>query len=157
MPTKRMNERYLGQELRIPLSVDGQVAAYVWPVRIVRIGGVPCGGPTVGIDVGNQEIARFDCHQNRGHWHGGRYDPENPNASQRPFPDGLAEVAEQVTWALAKIRDDAAELVRAAEFSAEADAVEPSRAAAAVEALAAHLAEQGDLRGQAIADGLIQG
>ena len=59
MPTKRLNERYLGAEaMRVPLSEDGQVAAYVWPIRIVRIAGVPCGGPTVGVEVRNQEVAR---------------------------------------------------------------------------------------------------
>ena len=157
MPTKRPNERYLGQEMRIPISEDGQVAAYVWPVRIVRIGGVPCGGPTVGIDVRNQEVARFDCHQARGHWHGGLYDPERPNDTQKPFPEGLSEVAEQVAWAFGKIRDDAAELVRAAEYGDEAAGVRSEMAAAAVEALSAHLAAQGDLRGKAVADNLIQG
>ena len=157
MPTKRLNERYIGAEMRVPISEDGQVAAYAWPVRIVRIGGVPCGGPTVGIEVRNQEVARFDCHQARGHWHGGRYDPEHPNASQREFPEGLREVPEQVAWAFGKIRDDAAELVRAAEFGDEADGIHPELVAAAVETLSAHLVGQGDLRGKAIADNLIQG
>ena len=31
MPTKRLNERYIGAEMRVPISEDGQVAAYVWP------------------------------------------------------------------------------------------------------------------------------
>ena len=157
MPTKRPNERYLGHEMRIPISDDGQVAAYVWPIRIVRIQGIPCGGPTVGIEVQNQEIARFDCHQARGHWHGGRYDPEHPNSSQKEFPEGLSEVADQVAWAFAKIRDDAADLVRAAEFTDEAEGVQAEMVAAAVETLSAHLAGQGDLRSKAIADNLIQG
>ena len=157
MPTKRPNERYLGHEMRIPISDDGQVAAYVWPIRIVRIQGIPCGGPTVGIEVQNQEIARFDCHQARGHWHGGRYDPENPNDSQKHFPEGLSEVADQVAWAFAKIRDDAADLVRAAEFTDAAEGVQSEMVAAAVDTLSAHLAGQGDLRSKAIADNLIQG
>lgn len=157
MPTKRVNERYLGTEMRVPLSQDGQVAAYVWPVRIVRIGGIPCGGPTVGIDVRNQEVARFDCHEARGHWHGGRYDPEHPNASQREFPEGLKEVGDQVAWSFAKIRDDAADLVRAAEYADEAAGVSPDMVAEAVQALSAHLAGQGDLRAKAVADNLIQG
>ena len=157
MPTKRPNERYLGHEMRIPISDDGQVAAYVWPIRIVRIQGIPCGGPTVGIEVQNQEIARFDCHQARGHWHGGRSDPENPNDSQKHFPEGLSEVADQVAWAFAKIRDDAADLVRAAEFTDAAEGVQSEMVAAAVEALSSHLAGQGDLRSKAIADNLIQG
>ena len=121
MPTKRPKERYLGQELRIPISEDGQVAAYVW------------------------------------HWHGGLYDPEHPNASQKEFPAGLTEVPEQVAWAFGKIREDAAELVRAAAYTEEAEGVQPGMVAAAVEALSAHLAGQGDLRGKAIAENLIQG
>ncbi len=157
MPTKRPNERYLGQEMRVPLTEDGQVAAYVWPIRIVRIQGVPCGGPTVGIDVRNQEVARFDCHQARGHWHGGLYDPEHPNATQKPFPEDLTEVADQVAWAFRKIRDDAADLVRACDYADEAEAVQPEMVAAAVDALSAHLVGQGDLRGKAVADNLIQG
>ena len=56
MAVKRDGEKYLGAELRVPLSEDGQVAAYVWPVRIVVIRGLACGGPTIGVDVGNQEI-----------------------------------------------------------------------------------------------------
>ena len=74
MATKRNGEKYLGNELHIPLSQDGQVMAYVWPVRALNVRGSWCGGPTIGIDVGNEEIIRFDCHDRPGHWHGGGYD-----------------------------------------------------------------------------------
>ena len=156
MPTKRVNERYLGAEMRVPLSEDGQVAAYVWPIRIVRIAGVPCGGPTIGVEVRNQEVARFDCHEARGHWHAGRYNPERPTDSQCHFPEGLEEVPQQLDWAFQHIRDNAAELVRAAEFEAEAEGIQPAMVSSALEVLRTHLTGQGNLRGKAIADKLIQ-
>ena len=71
MATKRPGEKYLGDALHVPISSDGQVTAYVWPVRLLTISGQGCGGPTIGVDVGNEEVLRFDCHDNRGHWHGG--------------------------------------------------------------------------------------
>ena len=156
MPTKRLNERYLGTEMRVPLSEDGQVAAYVWPIRIVRIAGVPCGGPTVGVEVRNQEVARFDCHESRGHWHRGRYDPEKPGASQQAFPEDLKLVPDQLAWAFDKIRADADAFVRDAEFADEAVGIQAGMVDAAVEAIRDHLIGQGDLRSRAIADGLIQ-
>ena len=155
MPTKRTGEHYLGVELRAPLTADGQVAAYVWPVRIVRIAGVPRGGPTLGIEVGNQEVARFDCHGAQGHWHAGRYDSMAPNASQRAFPEGLSDVGEQVAWALERIRGDAAALVGDADYGDEAGGVQETLAAQAAETLLAHLGAEGDLRAEAIADGRI--
>ena len=60
-------------------------------------------------------------------------------------------------WAFSKIRDDAADLVRAAEFTDEAEGVQADMVASAVEALSVHLAGQGDLRSKAVADNLIQG
>ena len=156
MPTKRLNERYLGTEMRVPLSEDGQVAAYVWPIRIVRIAGVPCGGPTVGVEVRNQEVARFDCHESRGHWHRGRYNPENPTASQQAFPEDLKLVPDQLAWSFGKIRADADAFVRDAEFADEAVGIQAGMVDAAVEAIRDHLVGQGDLRSRAIADGLIR-
>ena len=87
MATKRNGEKYLGHELHVPLSQDGQVMAYVWPVRALNVRGSWCGGPTIGIDVGNEEVIRFDCHDRPGHWHGGGYDKSgSPGASHRDFP-----------------------------------------------------------------------
>ena len=74
MATKLPGETYRGQALHVPLSADGQIAAYVWPLRILTISGKGCGGPTIGVDVGNEEVIRFDCHAALGHWHGGGYD-----------------------------------------------------------------------------------
>ena len=156
MPTKRLNERYLGAEMRVPMSEDGQVAAYVWPIRIVRIAGVPCGGPTVGVEVRNQEVARFDCHESRGHWHSGRYNAENPTESQQPFPEDLKLIPEQLAWAFNKIRTDADALVRAAEFTDEAEGIRDDMIATAVNTIQTHLTNQGDLRAKAIADKLIE-
>ena len=85
MATKRNGEKYLGNELHVPLSQDGQVMAYVWPVRALFVRGSWCGGPTIGVDVGNEEVIRFDCHDQPGHWHGGGYDksarPATPTAT----------------------------------------------------------------------------
>ena len=44
MATKRNGEKYLGNELHVPLSQDGQVMAYVWPVRALNVRGSWCGG-----------------------------------------------------------------------------------------------------------------
>ena len=74
MATKIPGETYRGEGLHVPLSADGQVAAYVWPLRILSIQGQGCGGPTIGVEVGNEEIIRFDCHAALGHWHRGGYD-----------------------------------------------------------------------------------
>ena len=105
MATKRMGEAYWGEELHVPLSTDGQVSAYVWPLRILSIRGTSCGGPTIGVDVGNEEVLRFDCHADRGHWHTGGYDRlGTPGKSHVDFPDGVASVEEQVAWSLRHLR-----------------------------------------------------
>ena len=103
MATKRNGEKYLGSELHVPLSQDGQVMAYVWPVRALNVRGSWCGGPTIGIDVGNEEIIRFDCHDKPGHWHGGGYDRAGspgatPTVTSRK---GIEAVTDQVDWSLA--------------------------------------------------------
>ena len=92
MATKLTGETYLGHTLHVPLSKDGQVAAYVWPLRILRTNKV--GGPTIGVEVANEEVLRFDCHDKPGHWHGGGYDRlEGPRISLRDFPEGLTSTA----------------------------------------------------------------
>jgi len=155
MAIKRSGEKYLGTELHVPLSEDGQVSAYVWPVRIVVIGGVACGGPTIGIDVGNDEVMRFDCHDARGHWHAGGYDPEHPTNSQRPFPEGLVVVAQQLEWAFQNIRENVCELLEEAEHGPAAQKVDPQFLDAGLESIKAHLDKQGDLRSKAVKDNLI--
>jgi len=155
MAVKRDGEKYLGSELRVPLSDDGQVAAYVWPVRIVVIQGVACGGPTIGVDVGNQEIMRFDCHDAPGHWHAGGYDSSKPGNSQRSMPEGLVVVAEQLEWSMQQIRENVSPLLAEANHGAAAQKVSPTLLEAGLESIKAHLASQGDLRAKAIQDKLI--
>jgi hypothetical protein len=155
MAVKRDGEKYLGAELRVPLSEDGQVAAYVWPVRIVVIQGMACGGPTIGVDVGNQEIMRFDCHDAPGHWHSGGYDSTNPGGSQKSMPDGLVVVADQLEWSMQQIRENVCDLLAEANHGAAAQKVSPKLLSSALDSIKAHLASQDDLRNKAIADKLI--
>ena len=156
MATKRNGEKYLGPELHVPLSQDGQISAYVWPVRALFVRGSWCGGPTIGIDVGNEEIIRFDCHDQPGHWHGGGYDRSgSPGNSQRPFPEGIAAVADQVDWALQQVSEHAAELLSEAEHGEAASSVDSEMLQSAISQIRNHLEQQGDLRGQAVSAGII--
>src|SRR5919106_5558493 len=124
MATKRDGEKYWGEALHVPLSADGQVAAYVWPLRILTIRGKGVGGPTIGVDVGNEEVLRFDCHDTQGHWHGGGYDRlGSPGNSQRPFPPGVLNVAEQIAWSLQEINERGKELLEEAEHHSAAEAL----------------------------------
>ena len=125
MATKRPGEAYWGEELHVPLSADGQVSAYVWPLRILSIRGESCGGPTIGVDVGNEEVIRFDCHADRGHWHTGGYDRlGTPGASHVDFPEGVASVPEQVSWSLQHLRARVGELLAQSEQEEAARKVE---------------------------------
>ena len=156
MATKRNGEKYLGQALHLPLSQDGQVTAYVWPVRALNVRGSWCGGPTIGIDVGNEEIIRFDCHDRPGHWHGGGYDRSgSPGASHRDFPQGIVAVADQVDWSLQQVNERTAELLAEADQGEAAGLLDSEMLAAAVGQIRNHLEQQGDLRGQAISAGVI--
>ena len=142
--------------MHLPLSADGQVAAYVWPLRILTIGGEGCGGPTIGVDVGNEEVLRFDCHAALGHWHGGGYDRlERPRNSHREFPEGLEEIASQVAWALGQIQDHGQELLIEAQYSDAAQMLDPALVGSAIDAIRSHLEKQGDLRGKAVEEKLI--
>ncbi len=156
MATKRNGEKYLGQALHLPLSQDGQVTAYVWPVRALNVRGSWCGGPTIGIDVGNEEIIRFDCHDRPGHWHGGGYDRSgSPGASHRDFPQGIVAVADQVDWSLQQVSERTAELLAEADQGEAAGLLDSGMLTAAVGQIRSHLEQQGDLRGQAISAGVI--
>lgn len=153
MATKRPGEKYLGQELHLPLSGDGQVMAYVWPVRVLNVRGEWCGGPTIGVDVGNEEVLRYDCHDKPGHWHGGGYDKLGmPGASHRDFPAGIDSVERQVQWALQQLTDSTGELLTEAEFAEAAAALQPELLQQAAAGIRAHLEDQGDLRSQAVAE-----
>jgi hypothetical protein len=156
MATKLPGETYRGQALHLPLSPDGQVTAYVWPLRILSIRGRGCGGPTIGVDVGNEEVLRFDCHADAGHWHGGGYDRlEGPGASHREFPPQLHGVAEQLDWSLQQIQQRGQALLEEADYGAAARMVDPAMVQTAIAAIGSHLEKQGDLRGKAIAEQLI--
>ena len=111
--------------MHIPLSQDGQVMAYVWPVRALNVRGSWCGGPTIGIDVGNEEVIRFDCHDKPGHWHGGGYDKSGmPGNSHRDFPKGIEAVADQVDWSLQQVSERTADLLAEAEYTEAAESVD---------------------------------
>ena len=156
MATKRNGEKYLGQELHVPLSQDGQVMAYVWPVRALLVRGSWCGGPTIGIDVGNEEVIRYDCHDQPGHWHGGGYDRSgSPGNSQRPFPEGIGAVADQLDWSLSQVSERTAELLAEAEHTEAAESIDAGMLSAGVNQIRAHLEQQGDLRGYAVSAGII--
>ncbi len=156
MATKRNGEKYLGNQLHLPLSQDGQVMAYVWPVRALNVRGSWCGGPTIGIDVGNEEIIRFDCHDKPGHWHGGGYDKlGTPGASHRDFPKGIEAVADQVDWTLQQVSERTAELLSEADHAEAAESLDSGLLESAISQIRSHLDQQGDLRGKAISAGII--
>lgn len=157
MATKLPGETYRGHTLHVPLSTDGQIALYVWPLRILSIRGEGCGGPTLGVEVGNEEVLRFDCHDTPGgHWHGGGYDRlQTPRASHRDFPAEVQRVAEQVEWSLVQIADNGKALLEEAQHGEAAARLNPSLVQTALNAVRAHLVQQGDLRSHAIAEKLI--
>ena len=156
MATKRNGEKYIGNELHIPLSEDGQVMAYVWPVRALNVRGSWCGGPTIGIDVGNEEVIRFDCHDKPGHWHGGGYDKSGmPGNSHRDFPKGIEAVSDQVDWSLQQVGERTAELLAEAEYTEAAELVDAAMLHSAISQIRSHLEQQGDLREKAISAGII--
>ena len=156
MATKIPGETYRGEALTLPLSLDGQVSAYVWPCRILNIRGVGCGGPTIGVDVGNEEVIRFDCHDTPGHWHKGGYDRMGkPGNSQVPFPEGLERVADQIEWSLSQIKENTPELLEFAEHGDAANLLDAAMVDRALDGIRAHLEKNSRLRDQAIADKII--
>ncbi|MDA0263242.1 MAG: hypothetical protein O3A93_12630 [Chloroflexi bacterium] len=157
MATKIAGETYRGEAVTLPLSQDGQVTAYVWPCRILNIRGTGMGGPTIGVDVGNTEIIRFDCHDTPGHWHKGGYDLlGRPGASHTDFPEGLVRVADQVEWALSQIKENGAELLEGAEQADAAKLLDAAMVDSALEGIRSHCQKNAGLRDQAIADKLIE-
>ena len=156
MATKIPGEKYRGEALTLPLSQDGQVSAYVWPLRILRVREHGCGGPTIGVDVGNEEVIRFDCHDTLGHWHKGGYDRlGRPGDSHTDFPEGVVRVADQVEWAISQIRDNATELLEVAEHGDAAKLLDSAMVEKALGGIRSHLKKNSKLRDQAIAEKLI--
>ena len=156
MATKRPGEAYWGEELHVPLSADGQVSAYVWPLRILSIRGESCGGPTIGVDVGNEEIIRFDCHAGQGHWHTGGYDRlGTPGASHVDFPTGVASIQEQVSWSLQHLRARIGELLVQSEQEDAAQKVESYLVESGLINIKNHIEKNAYLRTRAIEDQVI--
>jgi hypothetical protein len=152
MATKLPGETYRGDAFHVLLSADSQITLYVWPLRMLSIRGEGCGGPTLGVEVGNEEVLRFDCHDTpSGHWHEGGYNRlATPRASHRDVPAEVQRVAEQVEWAFAHIQHHGKALLEEAQHGDAAARLDPLMVQTAVTTMRAHLAQQGDLRSQAI-------
>ena len=153
MATTIAGETYLGEELVSSLSQSGDVTLYLWPMRCLK---TKVGGPTFGIDVKGVEVLRFGCHGARGHWHDRGYDKLGAGGSHQDFPEGLGDIARQISWSLRQIREKSQQLLEEAEYPAEAKSLDPEMVRAATEAIEAHLEKESDLRSQAVARGLIE-
>jgi hypothetical protein len=152
MATMIDGESYVGRVLIRPLSQSGGLTLYLWPLRCLKS---KMGGPTFGIDVKGEEIIRFDSHGSRGHWHKGGYDKLGAGGSHQDFPEGLVDIASQLSWSLAHVREYGPQLLAEAGYPAEAASLDPTMLAAALEAVMAHLDKEGDIRSLAIEQGLI--
>ena len=149
MATMIDGESYLGSVLIRPLSKSGDVKLYLWPLRCLKS---KMGGPTFGVDVNGVEIIRFDSHGPRGHWHKGGYDKLGAGGSHVEFPDGVADIDSQISWALGQIKDQGQQLLEEAGYSASLDA---ELIEAASKDILVHLEAQGDLRSIAIDQGVL--
>ena len=152
MSTMIDGESYLGRVLIRPLSQSGDITLYLWPLRCLRS---KMGGPTFGVDVKGEEILRFDPHGPRGHWHKGGYGKLGAGRSHQDFPEGLIDMKLQLSWSLAQIREQGQQLLAEAGYPEAAASLDEEMVAAALEALMAHLDQEGDLRSKAIEQGLI--
>ena len=153
MATMIDGESYLGRVLIRPLSQSGDVTLYLWPLRCLKS---KMGGPTFGVDVRGEEILRFDPHGPRGHWHKGGYDKLKAGGSHQDFPEGLVDIASQISWSLAQIREQGQQLLGEAGYLDEAASLDEEMVGAATEAIMAHLGNEGDQRSKAIEQGLIE-
>jgi len=152
MATMIDGESYVGRVLMRPLSQSGDLRLYLWPLRCLKS---QMGGPTFGIEVKGEEILRFDAHGPRGHWHKGGYDTLGAGGSHQDFPEGLVDTASQLAWSLAHLRTHAQELLAEAGHPAVAAGLDPALLASALDAVQAHVEQEGDLRAHAIAQGLL--
>lgn len=152
MATMIDGESYLGRVLIRPLSLERDVTLYLWPLRCLKS---KMGGPTFGVDVHGEEIIRFDPHGPRGHWHQGGYDKLGPGGSHQDFPEGVADTVSQLTWSLAHLRAHGQQLLADAGHPAAAAALDAALLDAALNDVVAHLDKEGDLRPQAIAQGVL--
>ena len=152
MATTIAGETYLGEELVSSLSQSGDVTMYLWPMRCLKS---KIGGPTFGIDVNGEEIMRFDCHGAPGHWHDRGYDKYGAGGSHVDFPEGMEDEQEQIVWALTQIQEKGQQLLETAEHSSAASSLDSGMVQAAADAITAHLEKSGDLRSQAVSQGLL--
>jgi len=151
MATMISGETYFGEVLILPLTPEGEVTVYLWPLRCLK-GGI--GGPTFGVDVGGEEVLRYDPHGDspRGHFHTGGYDKLGAGGSHRDFPQGVDGIPGQVSWSLSHLHENVQRLLDEAghHFQVDSDLV-----TAAIEAVKSHLEAQGDLRPRAIEAGAL--
>jgi len=152
MATMIDGESYMGRVMVRPLSKSGDVTLYLWPLRCLKN---KIGGPTFGVDVKGVEIIRFDPHGSRGHWHKGGYDKLGAGGSHVDFPEDLVESAPQLTWSLTQLREQTATLLEEAGYPDAAAGLDPELLNAAAEAVATHLANEGDLLAEAVEKDLI--
>ena len=152
MSTMIDGESYLGRVLIRSLSKSGDIKLYLWPLRCLKS---KMGGPTFGVDVNGEEVLRFDPHGPRGHWHKGGYDKLGAGGSHQDFPQGLVDIAPQVSWSLEQIREQGQQLLEEAGYPDDAATLEGEMVRAATEAVVAHLETEGDLRSRAIDQELI--
>ena len=152
MATMLDGESYVGRVLVRPVSSAGDVTLYCWPLRCLK---GKFGGTTFGLDVKGEEILRFDPHGPRGHWHKNGYDKLGAGGSHQDFPEGVVETASQLAWSLAHLRAHAQQLLADAGYPAAAASLDPALLAAALDAVRAHVEQEGDLRAHAIAQGLL--
>ena len=153
MATMLDGESYLGRVLVRPLSPSGDVTLYCWPLRCLK---GKFGGTTFGLDVKGEEIIRFDPHGSRGHWHKNGYDKLGARGSHQDFPEGLADPEAQLAWSLEHLRTNAKELLVEAGHRDAAASLDPALLGAAVDAVRAHVEQEGDLRSRAIAQGVLE-
>ena len=67
----------------------------------------------------------------------------------------MVETASQLAWSLGHLRAHAQELLADAGYPAAAAALDPALLAAALDAVWAHVEQEGDLRSYAIAQGVL--
>ena len=152
MATMIDGESYLGRVMVRPLSKQGDVTMYLWPLRCLK---GKFGGPTFGVDVNGVEIIRFDPHGSRGHWHKGGYDKLGAGGSHVDFPEGMKEMDAQLEWALGQFREQTGNYLEEAGYSEAAANLDPELIGAAADAIMGHLESQGDLVSDAITKDLI--
>ena len=145
-------ESYLGKVMIRPLSSTDKITMYLWPMRCLKS---KMGGPTFGIDVNGEEIIRYDPHGPRGHWHLGGYDKLGAGGSHVEFPEGLADINGQVSWALAQIRDEGRKLLTDSGHPQAAAALDDELVKTATAEALTHLEQEGDWHSRAVAQGLV--